>query len=142
MQDSPDKVTTCSKQHYLAGIKGALQKTDPSLRLAFEKATHKTKNKTDYEEALWALADRHETKRQVKEIYDRSYKRIIGERKGRRPLEREKFNERLLILRSEAHGRIVVGHGSGWFSFRENVMRGYVRLQAEHQGVFLHPEMA
>lgn len=52
-------------------------------------------------------------------------------------MPRDKLNQRYLSLRKETHGRIVTGHGAGWFSFRENIMRGYVRLRAEAEGINL-----
>ena len=50
-------------------------------------------------------------------------------------LPREAFNHRLLNLRQENDRRVLVGHGAGWFSFRENIMRGHVRLRAEERGI-------
>ncbi len=52
----------------------------------------------------------------------------------RNMLTKDKFNQRLLTLRTPSHGSIVIGGGSGWFAFGENVMRGYVRLKAEADG--------
>jgi hypothetical protein len=137
MHDDKAEVTQCRRNHYDAGIKGAVQQTEPPLRAAYFRATEKTKNKVEYEEALWALADRAETRRQVGNIYRTSYLRIMQSRRNRQPLSQSTFNQRLLTLRSDAHGNIVDGHGSGYFSFRENVMRGFVRLKAESEGVEL-----
>lgn len=141
MQDDPDEVTECSRAHYESGIRGALQKTEPPLRLAWQRATEKTKNRSQYEEALWALADKAETRRQVADIYDRSYKRIMGSRKTD-ALDQKTFNSRLLTLRKPTHGEVVVGYGSGYFAFRENVLRGYARLKAETEGIELTPDPA
>jgi Cdc6-like AAA superfamily ATPase len=143
MHDSPEVVTVCSRDHYDAGIKHAIDQTEPPLRAAYLKATEKTKNKLEYEEALWALADRAETRRQVSKIYELSYKRLIQHRSlaSRSMLTKDKFNQRLLALRTPGHGSIVIGGGSGWFAFRENVMRGYVRLKAESEGVELTPDL-
>ena len=55
-------------------------------------------------------------------------------------LEQKTFNERLLTLRKPSHGGIVVGYGSGYFAFRENVLRGYARLKAESEGLELTPD--
>lgn len=139
MQDSVEEIHECNQEHYEAGIRGALQKAEPSLRLDYQKATEKTKNKTQYEETLWAFADRSDSRRQVTEIYERSYLRIMDARQ-RKPLEKSVFNNRLLAMRENSHGKILVGHGSGWFSFRANVLRGYIRLKAEVEGVCLHPD--
>jgi uncharacterized protein len=142
MQDDREVIRCAGRTHYEQATRDALRGTETALRIAYQKATEKTKHQLEYEEALWALADRTETRRQLKNIYDTSYKRIIAQRKlnGREPMDREKLNTRLLALRSEAHGAIVVGHGSGFYSFRENVLRGYVRLKAETEGVELIPD--
>lgn len=141
MHDDPERVETCSRKHYEEAIKGALQRAEPTLRLTYQKATEKTKHTTEYEEALWALADKSETRRQLTDIYEGSYKRIMFQRpEDRIILERDKFNQRLLNLRKETHQFIVVGHGAGWFSFAENQMRGYVRLKAENAGIELKPD--
>jgi hypothetical protein len=52
-------------------------------------------------------------------------------------MPRDRLNQRYLSLRQETHARLVAGHGSGWFSFRESIMRGCVRLRAEAEGINL-----
>ncbi len=135
--DDPEMVTTIDRRHFRAGIKGAIERSDVVLRTQYQKAVQKTRNTLDYEEALWALADSTADRRQVTDIYDSSYRRIMESRGDRPFLRRDAFNQRLLSLRGEGHGRVVIGHGSGWFGFRENLMRGYVRLRAEDQGITL-----
>lgn len=135
--DDADFLSAVTEDHFRMGIAGALMRTEADLRLRYERATMKTKNKEDYEEALWALGDTTSDKRQLTEIYSQSYRRIMVERPKRPELTKEKLNQRLLALRQESHGRIVIGYGSGWFGFRENIMRGYVRLRAEHEGIRL-----
>jgi hypothetical protein len=137
MFDDEKEVTTSGSDHFKTGITGALQRTEAALRAAYEKATHKIRNTADYEEALWALADSTSDKRQIAEIYESSYKWIILKRPGRNVLTREQLNQRYLAMRKDSHARIIAGFGSGWFAFRENIMRGYVRLRAESQGIDL-----
>ncbi len=139
MFDDNEEVRRAGARHYKAGVNGALTRTEAILRTAYFKATQKTKNTEDYEVALWSLADHHNLRRQVTEIYNKSYLPIsqqLGKRTGER-LTKSQFNNRLLRLREESHDRVLVGHGSGWFSFRENVLRGYVRLNAENRGITL-----
>jgi hypothetical protein len=95
------------------------------------------RNTADYEEALWALADSTSDKRQVTAIYEESYKWIMLKRRGRTALTREQLNQRYLAMRKDSHARIIAWFGSGWFAFRENIMRGYVRMRAEAQGIDL-----
>jgi hypothetical protein len=137
MFDDPAEVAKSSAKHFKDGIQGALQRTEATLRAQYDKATQKYRNTSDYEEALWALADSTADRRQIAEIYDSSYGWIMGKRANRTKLAREKLNQRYLSLRKESHGRIVAGFGSGWFAFRENIMRGYVRIRAESQGINL-----
>jgi uncharacterized protein len=141
MNDDENIVNDCGKNHFEIALKEALQKAEPSLRKIYQMATEKSKNKVEYEEALWALADRTATRRQIREIHEVSYVRIARERGNKAPLQRETLNQRLLTMRKDSHANIVVGYGSGWFSFRENVVRGYVRLKAESEGVALVPNL-
>ncbi len=137
MFDDGNIVAKSDAPHYKAAIEGAINRTEATLRTQYDKATHKTRNTEDYEEALWALADSTSDKRQVTEIYQTSYKWLMGKRPNRKELSREQLNQRYLSLRKDSHGRIVAGYGSGWFAFRENIMRGYVRLRAESNGIDL-----
>lgn len=147
MYDDPDIVRMCTAKHYKEGLDGALRRSEATYRSTYEKATLKTKNTEDYEAALWAMADHNDLKRQLGEIY-RSYCGVVEQlnvlnrkagspKKERLPLERQEFNARLQRLRGDGHARILIGHGAGWFSFRENVHRGYVRLVAEQRGLEL-----
>jgi uncharacterized protein len=137
MFDDMVGVNKSRASHFKAGIEGALQRTEATLRAQYDKAIHKTRNTDDYEEALWALADSTSDRRQITEIYSSSYNWIIEKRPNRHRMTREQLNQRYLSLRKEPHGRIVAGFGSGWFAFRENIMRGYVRLRGEAQGINL-----
>jgi hypothetical protein len=137
MYDDPAEVRRSGATHYRAGIEGALHRTEATLRAQYDKATQKYRNTADYEEALWSLADSTADRRQISEIYECSYSWIIAKRPSRDKLTRDKLNQRYLSLRKESHGRVVAGFGSGWFAFRENIMRGYVRLRAEAQGLNL-----
>jgi hypothetical protein len=71
-----------------------LQRTEAALKAQYEKATQKYRNTQEFEEALWALADSTSDRRQIAEIYDSSYKWIIGKRPGRQLLLRERLNQR------------------------------------------------
>jgi hypothetical protein len=137
MFDDAKPVTRSEARHFKAGIQGALQRTEATLRAQYDKATKKYRNTADYEEALWALADSTADRRQITEIYDSSYGWVMANRSDRKKLTRERLNQRYLSLRKESHGRVVAGFGSGWFAFRENIMRGYVRLRAEAEGINL-----
>jgi uncharacterized protein len=44
------------------------------------------------------------------------------------------------MLKRSTHGAILKANRQGWYGFNENILRGYVRLRAEEQGVQLDAE--
>lgn len=68
--DDVEVVNRFSAQHFKQGIEGALNRAEAMLRQQYQRATMKTKNTADYEEALWSLADTTSDQRQLSEIYE------------------------------------------------------------------------
>jgi len=124
--------------HFDRGLRTAMEEAEPALKATYEKATEKYKD--DYKEVLWAFVDAPHLRRQLTDIYDTSYKRIMEERSGRELLSKNSFTQRLNRLKTERHGNFLRGTGAGWYEFRENRMRGYVRLVAQREGISLEPE--
>jgi uncharacterized protein len=131
--DDPHVVHECKSPHFHQGVGDAISSAQTTLRLAYDKATQKYSD--DYQEVLWAVADDVMLRRQVTGIYDGSYLRIMKERKGRKVLDKSQFYNRMHSLQSDRHGQILVAKGAGWYEFRENVVRGYVRMRAEQHGI-------
>jgi hypothetical protein len=149
--DVIDKVTG---EDYVEAIRQAAAGIQAFLRESYNQATRKYTN--DYEEVLWAVADSPLLERPSTEIF-RSYRRILktlpAERRLARAIPtnhdsvseenlRKRFNQKINSLKRDAHGRILIGTRAGWYEFRENIVRGYVRLRAEEAGVPLevdHP---
>lgn len=123
----------CQLAHYAKGVADAVLEAQSTLKLTYEKATQKYSD--DYQEVLWAVADTVMLRRQVTEIFEKSYIPIMKYRKNRKVLDKKTFNSRLANLKSERHGFILDGKGAGWYQFRENIVRGYVRLRAEQENV-------
>lgn len=134
--DSEREVKGVSDDVFSNAIRRSVRKSEPTMSQAYRLATEKTKNTKDYEHALWALADTSESRRQMTDIFERSYLPMMRTLRED-GLAKDTLNQRFLRLRDEKHGRVIVGHGAGWFSFRENVFRGYVRLRAFDSGVEL-----
>lgn len=135
------EVRVTTNEHFKLAVKGALERTEVEHKAAYRKAVEKVKNSSEYELALWALADKTETRRQLTSIYEDSYCKIYS-RSLPNHMDKNQLNQRLLRLKNNAHGNIVVEYGSGWFSFRETIMRGYVRLVAEDRGTKLARDLA
>lgn len=133
--DDKEIATKISLDHYQRGINLAIEESQTSLRQAYDLATQKHGNSEDYEEVLWSVADGQILSRQVTDIYEKSYSAVMDSKPKRKPLSKEVFYQRMNMLKRDTHGRIIVGNRQGWYGFRENVVRGYVRLRAERAGV-------
>lgn len=135
-----DKETTghCQQHHFAEGVKMAVAEAETTLKIIYEKATQKYSD--TYQEVLWALADRHSLRRQTTEIYTSSYLPIMADRHGHKTLSKKLFSDRLNNLKTARHGEILAPKGAGWYEFKENIVRGYVRLRAENEGVHLGSE--
>jgi hypothetical protein len=62
------------------------------------------------------------------------------EDRGRKPLERTTFVTSLNNLKRSRHGAILTSRRRSWYEFSESMVRGYVRLRAEAEGVPLAVE--
>ena len=129
----PEPCTDVSIDHYKKAIHSAIEVSQEHLKLAYQKATMKKAD--DYEEALWAAANHSDLFLRNDEVYA-SYRAIMEERE-KKPVDRIKFSSKLNTLKSPSCGRILTSPKRNWTEFRENVVRGYVRLRAEAEGVEL-----
>lgn len=125
-------------EHYKNAIRSAIESAELRHRKAYAKATMKEAG--DYEEILWAAANHSDLFQNNDVIYE-SYQKI-AESRGKQPLERTVFAKRLSGLKSPSCGRILTSPRQKWTEFQENMIRGYVRLRAEDQGVELAQECA
>jgi hypothetical protein len=135
--DHRDTSNKASSEDFHKAINRSIERAESPLREAYNFAVQKTKNSEDYEEALWAVAESTHLERQLKDIFDRSYLLVMEHRKskGREPLTIDKFRTRLYSLCDNRHGAILVRKRNSWYAFKENVLRGYVRLVADRNGV-------
>jgi Cdc6-like AAA superfamily ATPase len=138
MFDDDQATGHCQQRHFATGVNMAVAEAETTLKIIYEKATQKYSD--TYQEVLWAVADKHSLRRQTTEIYVRSYLPIMGERHGRKTLSKQVFLDRINKLKTARHGEILTPKGAGWYEFKENIVRGYVRLRAESEGVHLGSE--
>ena len=117
---------------------GAVQESETSLKIIYDNAVQKYSD--TYEEVLWAVADDNLLRRQMTDIFDKSYERIMDERIGRTKLSKKTFYQRIYSLTTPRHGEVLIPRGNGWYEFRENIVRGYVRLRAAKEGLALGRE--
>jgi len=134
-EDSTDDMRV-TPDNFERAINDSVSVIEPYLKTPYEKATHNYSN--DCEPILWAVADDHQLQRPTREILA-SYERIM-ERNGREPLPRAQFYQRMNRMKEPSLGSILVGTRTGWYEFREKMMRGYARMRAAQQGVALEAE--
>jgi hypothetical protein len=122
-----------TQEHYHNAVNAAVLAIEQYLKAAYDAATMKATD--DYEDVLWAMADHPELIRSIDSIYD-SYLRIVGHL-GEDSIDRNSFVGRLQSLKSDSCGRILASNRRTFYHFRENILRGYVRLRAEDHGLEL-----
>ena len=139
MYDDDEIAKSSNIDHYKMAIQAAVEDAQPYLQGMYDKAVRKYLR--DYEQVLWAAADHPNLDRRSIEIFQ-SYCSLMDALKNNEILTRDKFNQRLNALKTPSHGSVLVGNRQGWYRFKESMLRGYVRLRAEQQGVMLtadHP---
>jgi hypothetical protein len=137
--DDPEIITEVTWGHYHAGLRHAIESVDAELKRPYLKAVNK--RGSEYEEILWATADSEYLERFAKSIYS-SYEYITKQRRGSTLLPYDKFVTRLRKLKEDSFGGILVTDPNhpGLYTYREKMLRGYVRMQAEAHDIELAGE--
>lgn len=138
----PQTFTKVAPELYVGAIASAVKGIELKLKRAYEIATMQKTN--DYHEVLWAAADHADLIRHANGIWD-SYEKLVEQIEGDYPrLTKKMLLSRLRKLRSGACGNVLKLHNErqGWYEFSENILRGYIRLYAEAQGIQLANEIA
>ncbi|HEV2040576.1 MAG TPA: hypothetical protein VGT81_11110 [Casimicrobiaceae bacterium] len=138
MFNDPRQVARSSDRHYLAAVDAAVISVEQHLRSAYDKAT--MKDRDDYQQILWAVADHSDLTRNIGAI-ESSYSKIMAAL-GKEALPHERFVTRLNQLKLPAHGRVLRNERRSWYTFHESILRGYVRLKAEQSGLQLATDVA
>ena len=129
-------VTEITWEHFRLGLKEAIESINAELRRPYEVAV--TQRTDDYEEVLWSTADGEYLQRFVDDMFG-SYQYIMKQREGRSALDLQKYRARIRALRENNKGAILIDEKgrNGFYRYRETMLRGYVRMQAEANGIEL-----
>ena len=120
--------------HYREAVAQSVLSIEQHLKTTYEQAV--MKSASGYEQVLWAVADHADFIRNTESIHA-SYTSLMDsleEEDEEFMLDRPTVVARLNALKGKSCGHILAIHKKGWYQFRENIMRGYVRLRAEEQG--------
>jgi len=127
MLNDPIVCTKPTIDHYREAVAESVMGIEQHLKTTYEQAV--MKDAPDYEQVLWAVADHADFIRNTESIYE-SYVNLFGPDQ----LDRQTVVSRLNTLKGNSCGHILTSMKKGWYQFRENIMRGYVRLRAEEKG--------
>ncbi|MFA7351255.1 MAG: ATP-binding protein [Methylotenera sp.] len=136
-----DEVTTeLSSEHYYLGLRTAIQSINAELKRPYDQAvSHRDQQ---YENVVWSTADGDELYRPLKDMYG-AYK-ILMQKRGLvdQALLQPKFSEHVRKLKDKSYGEMLmqVENRQGWYTYSEKMLRGYVRMQAEANGIELSGE--
>lgn len=132
-------VTTIEREHYVAALHDAIERINAELRRPYDMAV--SQRTEDFEEVLWATADSDYLDRTGDDFFT-SYQYVMKQRDpfSTRTLNGTAFKAIIQKLKSAPCGEVLVNsrfNRRGWYSYREPVLRGYVRMQAEAHGIEL-----
>ena len=125
--------------HYHLGLRAAISSVTAELKKPYQKAViHRDEI---YQTIVWATADGDNIDRPTKDMYE-SFKVITLKTETPQEIAQAKFGEYIRKLKSVAFGEILlpIQGRSGWYTFKEKMLRGYIRMQAEANGVELYGE--
>lgn len=129
-------VTELNRNQFHPGLRSAIESINAELKRPYQQAvTHRAEF---FEDLVWATADGDDLFCNLSGMYQ-SY-RVIAEKMAReRFIERNRFSDHVRKLREPAFGAILVQieRRPGWYTYRERMLRGFVRMQAEANGVEL-----
>ena len=124
------------------GLTDAIMSTTAELKRPYENAVlHRSQ---EFEDIVWATADHDDLLRSTNDMYE-SYKVVVGKRRdGREMIDRGRFTTQLRKLKTSSYGAVLQKEEGrpGWYSYREKMLRGFARMQAQASGVELTGERA
>lgn len=129
-------ITSVSKELFLEGLSEAVNSVSETLKRDYVMATE---GRDDiYHHLLWAMADSADLQRHKAAII--TSHAAICKHLNMDPLDKKQFDRRFNNLKKPNYGAIVIpalGNRPMWYRFKENMLRGYVRMFAESNGVTL-----
>jgi hypothetical protein len=132
LQNAPYETEKVRLENFNEAVSEAVVDAEPILKEAYDKATKKYDK--IYEHILWAAAGGTHLPRKYQDSY-KIYKDQVAPKFGEDAVSEKRFYDRMLALTRSEFGEILQTNKNGWYSFRENVVRSYVRLRASQGGI-------
>ena len=139
--DSDNDEPMLGVDEFHAGLRAAVTKTNAELRMPYEKAV--LQRAPEFEDVVWSTADGDDLFRSLDSMYS-SYLRVVADRDGRPEVDRSKYADIVRKLKDAPYGSILkqITGRPGWYEYKEKMLRGHVRMQAEANQVALTGEKA
>lgn len=121
---------------FIKGLNDAIGSVSETLRQCYSDATEGRDE--SYKHILWAMSDMADLTRHKTHITE-SYAKICRSLDVF-PLDKKSFDRKFNALKKPDYGCILIpalGNRPSWFRFRENMLRGYIRMRAEQHGLEL-----
>jgi hypothetical protein len=138
--DANEEISELGWDQYHQGLRVAIQSINAELRRPYEHAVlHRD---AQYEKVVWSTADGDDLYRQLRDMFG-AYKVIMRKSELTESLlEQSKFSDHIRKLKTKGYGEILeqVPNRPGWYIYKEKMLRGYVRMQAEANGIELTGE--
>lgn len=128
-----------SWDQFYDGLRVAVRETYAELKKPYEKAV--LERAPEFEDVVWSTADGEDLIRSTLDM-QLSYLRIIRERGARPQLTSSRYSEIVRKLKHASFGQILepIPKRKGLYTYKEKMLRGYVRMQAEANQVELSGE--
>ena len=139
--DDNDKVEKINFKHFQLGLKNAIKSISAELKRPYEKAVTQRDDLFAY--VVWSTADGDNLEREARDMYQ-SFKAILEKKNEQNNLvELSKFGDYLRKLKTATYGEVLksLENRKGWYFYKEKMLRGYVRMQAEANGIGLSGEL-
>jgi hypothetical protein len=132
-------VDALDSAHYQLGLHAAIQSISAELKKPYELAV--SLRDQEYANVVWSTADGDDLFRSLGDMYE-AYRVIVEKRELGSELDRKKYSEYVRKLKETSHGEILeqMKGRKGWYLYKEKMLRGFVRMQAEANGIQLAGE--
>lgn len=132
-------VTEVGAAHFHEGLREAVQSINAELKKPYEKAV--LLREPEFEDIVWSTADADDLIRSLPAMFS-SYKTVTSKRNVVDPVDRERYSNLIRKLKQPGYGQLLeqIPSRPGWYTYHQKMLRGYVRMQAEVNGVPLNGE--
>ena len=127
--EKSELINSVTWDDYFEALNSAIEGITAELARPYEQAMGQ--RGSEYEHVLWSTAADEWQGARLADMYAQ-YENIVDQVPNATKLDYSKFSTRLRNLLKPDYGEILVrGHRQGFYMYREKMLSGYIRMQAE-----------